>query len=84
MIEIHYGWEEKAYTATVKIIGLGYHKKGTSWGQSDFITIIKEEHKAETDEILGATMLFTSGRWYRQIRWLIKEVINKTKQEATK
>jgi hypothetical protein len=72
MIEIRWGHK---YTNNLKdeieskIINIGYKTK-TFIGQSDFFSIDKEYSNSGTGQVNFAKSLFTSGRWYRQMKYL--------------
>lgn len=85
MIEIRFGWRlSDNGILTSKVIGIGYHQGKTHFGQSDLITVTSEEVYADSGEVLWATMLFTSGRWYRQVRWFFKKIIRRSKSYVNK
>lgn len=73
MIEIVYKWKIKNNILTRKVIGLGYHKGNTNYGQSDFLTIISEEIDITTEQCVWATLLFSSGMVFRRLKHIYQK-----------
>jgi hypothetical protein len=78
MIQITYSWKQKKHITLTRTLGIGYHCGNTNLGQSDLLTITEEELSNETGELLFASILFTSGHWYRQLKYLHKKYTLKT------
>ena len=82
MIEIAYNWDLKQNGILhIKKLSIGYKQGNTPFGQSDLISIIEEEINPDTGSILFATLHFTSGKWYRQIKYLLEELKKKMKEK---
>lgn len=69
MIEITYKWRQRNDILIRRIIGLGYHKGNTNFGQVDFMSIIDEESDINTGAAVWATCLFCSGDWIRKLQY---------------
>jgi hypothetical protein len=72
MIEIVYNWRMKNDIITRRVIGLGYHKGNTNFGQCDFLTVIDEEFDIISQQCVWGTLLFSSGSWIRIFKNYIK------------
>lgn len=80
MIEIVYKWRMKNNILIKRVIGLGYHKGNTNYGQTDFLTVMDEEIDTTTTQCVWADLLFSSGSWLRTLKYIYK----KKKEEADK